>query len=124
MTPLEIKRIAQRFRNDDERERRTLLRLHRAARGELQRCVEAARSFSEVHRIWTWGSILYPERFREYSDIDMCIAGVEDPVTWGVIERRLLEIVTFPLDLVRYEGLLDEDRRRIQQHGALLYESD
>lgn len=124
MTPLEIKRIAERLRNEDERERRTLLRLHRAARGELQRCVEIARSFPAVHRIWTWGSIQYPERFREYSDIDICIAGVDDPVTWGEIERRLLEIVTFRLDLVKWESLLDVDRRSIEHHGALLYESD
>ncbi|TVQ96869.1 MAG: nucleotidyltransferase domain-containing protein [Spirochaetaceae bacterium] len=124
MTPLEIRRIAQRFREDDAHERQALLRLHRTASAQLRHSVEAASSFPEVSRVWTWGSILHPERFRVYSDIDICIEGVEDPIMWSSIESRLLEIVTFPLDLVRWETLMDEDRRSIHRNGVLLYESD
>jgi len=72
----------------------------------------------------TWGSILKPDQFTEYSDLDLAIEGVTSPEEWGRLERALLDAVILPLDLVRWEELMEPHRESITERGTILYESD
>ena len=70
-----------------------------------------------------WGSLLRPDRFTELSDVDIYIEGVSSPEVWSSIERDLLDAVSLPLDLVRWETLMQPHRESIVARGKVVYES-
>jgi len=37
------------------------------------------------HRVYQWGALLHPERFRDYSDIDIGVEGTMSPEAYGMI---------------------------------------
>ena len=116
--------VAERMRREDRERRHANETRYRRARGELDALVEIAAGFPGVHRVLTWGSILRPDRFCEISDIDLCIAGIDDPREWSRLERALLDATTFSLDLVRWEELIEPHRESILARGKVMYESD
>lgn len=97
---------------------------HAEAQRQLDTAVTVARRFPSVKRVRTWGSVLKPDQFTEYSDLDLAIEGVASPEEWGRLERALLDAVTLPLDLVRWEELMEPHRESIIARGTVLYESD
>ncbi len=75
MNAIEIRKAAKRFVAKEKR-RRSLDRKRweeadRDARKILDHCVR-----SHPVRIFQWGSVLHPERFREWSDIDFALEGL------------------------------------------------
>jgi predicted nucleotidyltransferase len=118
-----VQRAAERFRREDERVRQDRRRRHATALDELVRLTDIAREFPGVKRLITWGSVLKIERFTELSDIDLCVEGIGSPEQWNLLERKLFFAATLPLDLVRWEELMEPHRRSIIERGRVLYES-
>ena len=73
-------------------------------------------------RVIQWGSVIRPEYSTENSDIDIAVEGITDPETWSKLEQDLETIVTFPLDLVRFERIHAERRKQILSRGKVVYE--
>ena len=121
---MDISRVAENLRRQDRERDDRRRALHAEAQHQLDAAVEVAKQFPSVKRVRTWGSILRPDRFTESSDLDLAIEGVSSPTEWGMLERALLDTVTFPLDLVRWEELMEPHRKSIAQRGTVLYESD
>jgi predicted nucleotidyltransferase len=123
-TGINISRAAANMRRQDRaRDERRRAR-HAEAERQLDTAVTVARRFPSVQRVRTWGSILKPDQFTENSDLDLAIEGVASPEEWGRLERALLDAVTIPLDLVRWEELMEPHRESIIARGTVLYESD
>ena len=75
-------------------------------------------------RIYQWGSIVHPEHFAEYSDIDIAVEGLPG----GAAEYfRLLaeaeELTSFPLDIVELEHIEPEFAELIRTYGVLRCDS-
>ena len=62
-------------RNEQRRER--LRGLLQAAQRAAARIISAIAEQYQPRRIYQWGSLLHTERFREISDIDIAIEGLE-----------------------------------------------
>ena len=123
-TRINISRVAENMRRQDRERTERRHALHAEAQRQLDAAVEVAKRFPAVKRVRTWGSILRPERFTESSDLDLAVEGVSSPEEWGRLERALLDTVTLPLDLVRWEELMEPHRESITERGTILYEPD
>ena len=121
---IDIASAAKRIVREDELVRAQRQARYQQARSEFEAALGAAQSFPAVRKIITWGSILRPERFTERSDIDICVEGIDDPREWSRLERTLLDLVTLPLHLVRWEELMSPYRESILARGEVVYESD
>ena len=64
-------------------------------------------------RVYQWGSVLRPERFRDYSDIDIAVEGV-----FGAAQA----MTTFDLDLVQIEKIVPEYAEEIRDYGKVACE--
>ena len=120
---IDISRVAARMREQDDQQARERSRRYAEARRQLDAAIAVAAGFPEVRRIRVWGSLLRPDRFTELSDIDLCVEGVRSPEVWSRLERALLDTVTMPLDLVRWETLMEPHRESILARGEVVYES-
>jgi len=116
--------VAERMRREEDQRRRANEARYQRARQELDTLIACAAGFPSVRRIIVWGSMLRPDRFCEISDIDICVEGVKAPDEWSRLERAMLETTTFPLDLVRWEELIEPHRESILARGKVMYESD
>jgi len=73
-------------------------------------------------RIYQWGSIVHPEHFAEYSDIDIAVEGLPG----GAAEyfRLLAEaerLTSFPIDIVELEHIEPEFAELIRAYGVQRY---
>ncbi|TVR66317.1 MAG: nucleotidyltransferase domain-containing protein [Spirochaetaceae bacterium] len=107
-------------RADQRREDR--LDLHRRAEADARRIVELIRSRYEPHRIVQWGSLLDPESFREYSDIDIALEGITEAETFFRLLAEAEQLTSFDLDIVQLERIEPEYRDLILRKGKVLYE--
>ena len=71
--------------------------------------------------IFQWGSVLHPERFRDYSDIDVAVAGVPDAETYFKMLGDAMTLTKFPLDLVDLDKIAPEHADSIRRHGRQVY---
>ena len=119
---MDVEKAAARFRREDNRRRLALRERFARAERQLALAIDCAREFPGTTRIITWGSILRPDRFSEFSDIDLCVEGIKDPREWSRLERALLDVVDMPLDLVRWEDVMEPHRESILARGKVVYE--
>jgi predicted nucleotidyltransferase len=73
-------------------------------------------------RIWQWGSLLDRSRFRDYSDIDVAVEGVDEPERFFRMFGQAEKLTEFPLDLVDINRIEPEFAELIKQKGVLVYE--
>ncbi|KKM10436.1 hypothetical protein SY88_14010 [Clostridiales bacterium PH28_bin88] len=73
-----------------------------------------------ARRVYLFGSLLYPERFREGSDIDLGVEGM-DPGVFLRAECRLEELTDFPFDLVDLYEATPSLVKVIRSEGEILY---
>jgi predicted nucleotidyltransferase len=74
-------------------------------------------------RIYQWGSIVHPEHFAEYSDVDIAVEGL--PGGASEYFRLLAEaerLTSFPLDIVELEHIEPEFAELIRTYGVMRYE--
>lgn len=72
-------------------------------------------------RILQWGSVLRPEYFREFSDIDFAVEGVSGEVFWEMY-RTAEELTRFPLHLLHWEFVPEYYQRHLLLMGKVVYE--
>ena len=73
-------------------------------------------------RIYQWGSLLDRAKFRDYSDIDISVEGVNDPELFFKMFGEAEKMTTFSLDLLDHGKLAPEFAQIIQRKGVLVYE--
>jgi predicted nucleotidyltransferase len=120
---MDISAVAARMREQDRAQATERAARYATAQEDLQRVIEVVRRYPEITRVRTWGSMLRPDRFTELSDVDVCVEGISSPQTWSRLERDLLDVVRLPLDLVRWETLMEPHRESIVARGKVVYES-
>ena len=74
--PVTVRTSLQRRRTQRERAHHEL---HQRAAAQARDVVELIGQRYRPRRIIQWGSVLQPERFREFSDIDIAVEGITDP---------------------------------------------
>lgn len=73
-------------------------------------------------RIYQWGSLLQPDRFREISDIDIAIEGLHDPLAGLHALDDACQLTRFPVDLVELERIHPAHAKTIREEGKLVYD--
>ncbi len=73
-------------------------------------------------RVYQWGSLLRPERFRDYSDIDVAVEGIADAEMFFRMLGAAQAMTEFDLDLVQIEKVAPEYAEDIRKHGKIAYE--
>ncbi len=73
-------------------------------------------------RIYQWGSLLDRSHFREYSDIDIAVEGVNDPESFFKMYGDAEKLTSFPLDLLDIEKIPTEFAEIIKSKGKIVYE--
>jgi predicted nucleotidyltransferase len=67
----------------------------------------------QVKSVYLVGSLLLPERFYEFSDIDVAVAGLQEP--YFRILRELEELLNWSVDIIELEGC--RFRRLLENQG-------
>lgn len=73
-------------------------------------------------RIYQWGSLLDRSKFREYSDIDIAVEGVDNPEHFFKMYGEAEKMTNFPLDLLDYGKIAPEFVEIIKRKGVRVYE--
>ena len=74
-------------------------------------------------RIWQWGSLLDRAKFREYSDIDIAVEGVNEAEEFFKMFGDAERLTNFPLDLIDINKIAPEFAALIKSKGKIVYES-
>lgn len=96
--------------------------LHAQACADFNAIAEMIVREARPQRIVQWGSLLRPERFRPYSDIDLAVEGVTDPALFSRLLGRAERMTRFPVDIVQLERIEPEFRESIEANGRVVYE--
>ncbi len=115
----DIRRFA---RKRAQRLRAQRLQLHSQATRDAAAIIDMIVARFGPTRIVQWGSLLAPERFREYSDIDIAVEGVREPERYFALLEAAEQLTRFPVDIVQLETLEPEYRELILERGRTVYE--
>ena len=99
-----------------------------------ERFVRARRDFEAIRRmiveryrprrIWQWGSLLDRSRFRDYSDIDIAVEGVDEPERFFKMFGEAEKLTDFSLDLLDINRIEPEFAELIKKKGVVVYERE
>lgn len=120
LTPEELQTYRRSWQEHKKETARRLAERHREAR---QKAHAAAHYLKQNYpcRVFLFGSLLNPERFGEYSDIDLAISGLPDHVNFWQLYYRMMEILSpFDFDLIELENVTPEVREYIIKKGLEL----
>ena len=109
--------LARRARRDTAANRRLWRQAERDAKAIVALIAERYRPTA----IFQWGSVLHPERFREYSDVDVAVAGIPDAESYFRMLGDAMVLTKFPLDLVDLDKIAPEHADTIRRHGRQVY---
>lgn len=108
-------------RRRQERQKRLDERRHVMEQVALK-IVEHIKEKYRPVRIYRWGSLVKPEDFQSFSDIDIAVEGIEDAAEWLRVERDVWDLTDFSVDLVQMEHIEPEYAQIIRQKGQVVYE--
>jgi len=120
----DINAARENLRRREEERRAKLAELAERAEEDARRIVEMLIAEFRPRRIYRWGSLLEPARFREWSDIDIAVEGLKDPLDGLRAADRASEMSGFPVDLVEMERILPVHAESIRREGRLVYEKE
>jgi len=66
--------------------------------------------------------LLRPEKFRDYSDIDIAVEGVILPEAYFQMLGKAQAMTDFPVDIVQLEKIEPEFSESIRKGGKVVYE--
>ena len=112
------------YRERQHAHRHALRKRWTAAKSDADAIVAGIRERWNPERIVVWGSLLRPELFTEYSDIDIAVEGVNDMEQWSEMERWALQQTEFSLDLIPLDKIHPEHRTRILNKGMVVHERE
>ena len=115
----DIRRFARRR---GERLRAERMQLYSEATRDAQAIIDMIVERFRPTRIVQWGSLLAPQRFREYSDIDIAVEGVREPERYSALLEAAEKLTRFPIDIVQLEAVEPEYRELMLERGRTVYE--
>ena len=121
MNATEIKEASRNFLAREKRREAADRRLWEAAAGDAKKIFELCVRAEPV-RVYQWGSVLHPEQFREWSDIDFALEGLPTAETLFRLQEACEQITRFPVHLVEMERIEPEYAESIRGNGQLVYE--
>ena len=105
-----------------ERERSHSLKRFNQAVSDAEAIIQCIKTEYVPQKIYQWGSLLHPERFNNYSDIDIAIEGITDAETYFRLLADAMKLTRIALDLVQIEKIEPEFAALIRQSGKVVYE--
>lgn len=105
----------------EARKKRNLDRYNSAA-ADCRAVVDMIVAKYHPSRIIQWGSLLRPDRFKEYSDIDLAVEGIADAEVFFGLVGDAMRLTRFPLDIVQMEKIEKEFAATILKAGKVVYE--
>jgi len=122
------------FEEDDLRKARASLkrRMVKQRAGNLVLHAKAVSDFQSIlkmivetyapERVYQWGSLLRPEQFRDYSDIDIAVEGAMTAQAYFELLGKAQAMTDFPVDIVQLEKIEPEFSESIRKEGKVVYE--
>ena len=104
-----------------ERERKAKLK---EAQADFQKIVAMIANKYRPNRIYQWESLLHSENFRDYSDIDIAVKGIEKAKVFFEMYGEAERLTRFPLDLVQMEKIHPLHAQSIRSRGRLVYSAE
>jgi predicted nucleotidyltransferase len=95
---------------------------HRRAQADAERIIEMIIEQYRPERVIQWGSVLQPEHFRDYSDIDIAVEGITDPQQYFELLDKAEALTDFRLDIVQLEHVEPPYRKLLFEKGKVVYE--
>ena len=77
----------------------------------------------QPRRIYQWGSLLDRSMFRDYSDIDIAVEGVDEPARFFKMYGEAEKLTDFSLDLLDINCIEPEFADIIKQKGVQVYDA-
>ncbi|MBC8460432.1 MAG: nucleotidyltransferase domain-containing protein [Deltaproteobacteria bacterium] len=104
------------------KQRAVHLALHARALGDFESILKMIVGEYHPKKVYQWGSLLRPERFRDYSDIDIAIEGAISPDAYFEMLGKAQAMTEFPVDIVQLEKIEPEFAESIRTEGKVVYE--
>lgn len=98
--------------------------LHAKALGDFEAILKMIVECYHPHKVYQWGSLLHPEKFRDYSDIDIGIEGAISPEAFFEMLGKAQAMTEFPVDIVQLEKIEPEFSESIRAQGKVVYEHE
>ncbi|MBF0099305.1 MAG: nucleotidyltransferase domain-containing protein [Desulfobacterales bacterium] len=111
------------IKKKEEKQRRNLLLYEKACFDFLSILKTIVMNYSP-EKVYQWGSLLYKEKFCDYSDIDIAIKGIESAEMFFRMVKDIEVLTNFPIDIVQWEKIEPEFRSLILLKGKLVYDRD
>ncbi len=87
----------------------------------LNEAYVAARFLKEKYsakNVWIFGSLLDPQKFNKYSDIDLAVEGVPDNIFYSAVGELLKLTKNFDVDLVDVNDCKNSIAETIKKEGV------
>lgn len=106
-----------------ERRARHLRELERRANEDARRIITFLIERYRPTRVYQWGSLLKPGEFREWSDIDIALEGLTDPLDGLRAADDAASMTDFPVDLVELDRIDPRHASTIREEGRLVHDT-
>lgn len=106
----------------DVQRREYLNRLEKQAKQDADRIIKMLIERFSPLRIYQWGSLLKTASFREWSDIDIAIEGLANPLTGLEAADAAKQMTEFSVDIIEIEHTYPMHAKTIRAEGKLVYE--
>lgn len=106
-----------------ERRSRHLRELEQRANEDARRIIEFLIERYHPTRVYQWGSLLKPGEFREWSDIDVALEGLTDPLDGLRAADDAASMTDFPVDVVELDRIDPRHASTIREEGRLVHDA-
>jgi predicted nucleotidyltransferase len=122
MQRFDVKAAARRLAQKDlELEHRIDERFERAWK-DFAAIVAMIVSDYALEQVYQWGSLLNRRNFRDYSDIDIAVAGEIGAEGFFEMYGKAMALTDFPIDIVELAAVRPERAESIRRRGRLVYD--
>lgn len=116
---------AKRFLEERKIKRKLILQSkYNAAVRDFEKIKDMIIKKYNPKRIYQWGSLMDQSKFRENSDIDIAIEGINDPETFFKLYGDAEKMTNFSLDLLDIDKIAPEFSQIIKSKGKIVYERE
>jgi predicted nucleotidyltransferase len=122
LDPEHVRKARQGLVRREEERRSRNRQLHAQAVHDSRAIVDMIVQQFNPDRVYQWGSVLRPERFRDYSDIDIAVEGITQPEAYFDLLGKAQAMTTLPVDIVQLEKVEPEFAESIRTEGRVVYE--
>ena len=117
-----LRKARENLKRRKEKQRLGYLALHTRAFRDFESILKMIVGEYHPEKVYQWGSLLRPEQFRDYSDIDIALEGVIAPDAYFEMLGKAQAMTRFPVDIVQLEKIGPEYAEGIRKEGKVVYE--